>query len=135
MLRQVQSAQSNEQLLEEAIKNLTDYKAVREPELQDLRDQVDLLDEYLQFALGKEKYWKEVSVEIDGYMIAMGSIGMAYDGVANDISFFVVYDEFDGEEVYLELSYDYYFTTLMWFIEYMFSAFSMMQYNILNDQK
>lgn len=135
MLRQVQSAQSNEQLLEEAIKNLTDYKAVREPELQDLRDQVDLLDEYLQFALGKEKYWKEVSVEIDGYMIAMGSIGMAYDGVANDVTNFVVYDEFDGEEVYLELSYDYYFTTLMWFIEYMFSAFSMMQYNILNDQK
>ena len=109
--------------MEEAIKNLTDYKAVREPELQDLRDQVDLLDDYLQFALGKEKYWKEVSVEIDGYMIAMGSIGMAYDGVAKDVTNFV------------QLSYDYYFTTLMWFIEYMFSAFSMMQYNILNDQK
>ena len=96
MLRQVQSAQSNEQLLEEAIKNLTDYKAVREPELEDLRDQVDLLDDYLQLALGKEKYWKEVSVEIDGYMIAMGSIGMAYDGVAMDVGDYTVYDD-DGD--------------------------------------
>ena len=64
----------------------------------------------------------------------MASIGLAYDAVSNDVYDFIVYDEY-GDQVNLYLNYANYFTKLMWFMEYMFSAISMMQYNILDDQR
>ena len=82
----LQSDQTNQQLLDEAKQNLTDYIALREPELEALRDEVDNYWFYWENAVGWERYWKEVSVEVDGYLIALTSIGSAFDAVANSFA-------------------------------------------------
>jgi hypothetical protein len=67
--------------LVEATKNLTDFKALKEPILKELRDKVDMLQEYLKLSTSGESYWNKASVEMDGYMISATSSALAYEAV------------------------------------------------------